>query len=134
MYDEFRHALRQARLAAGLKQAALARKMEYSKGHVSRVEKGQRNPTYAFAKAADAALGANGALLAIYRVAVAPRTESMPDGNSTETSDRRIDALTLRVDALYEAHRRHHPEDVVDVPSPRGEANAGEETAGVDRP
>jgi WD40 repeat protein/transcriptional regulator with XRE-family HTH domain len=57
--------LKRRRLAAGWSQAELARRTNYTKPHISKVETGARTPTMEFARACDTALGAGGALIAL---------------------------------------------------------------------
>jgi tetratricopeptide (TPR) repeat protein len=78
----FGSALRRARLAAGVSLAALARKVNYSKGYLSKIENGSSAPTAPLARRCDVELGAGGALAALVpgrataRVAPAPGVES----------------------------------------------------------
>lgn len=55
--DDFGMALQVIRNAAGLTLAQLASAMPYTKGHISNVESGARQPTAEFAASADRALG-----------------------------------------------------------------------------
>jgi WD40 repeat protein/transcriptional regulator with XRE-family HTH domain len=57
--------LRRLRQAKGLALAALAERLRTSKGYLSRLERGLQQPSEAFARACDQALGADGALLAL---------------------------------------------------------------------
>ncbi|MEV7322493.1 helix-turn-helix transcriptional regulator [Streptomyces sp. NPDC093970] len=63
--EEFAEALRVRREAAGLSLAELARRVHYSKSYLSRVENGLRPPGRLLAERCDAALRADGALLAL---------------------------------------------------------------------
>lgn len=57
--------LRRWRELAQWSQAELARQIHYSKGHLSKVESGDKPPNATLAKLCDAALHANGALIAL---------------------------------------------------------------------
>ncbi|MFG3054030.1 helix-turn-helix domain-containing protein [Kitasatospora sp. NPDC048239] len=59
----FATALRARRLAAGLSQADLARRVHYDKSHISKVENGDKPATADFARACDQALRSGGALV-----------------------------------------------------------------------
>jgi transcriptional regulator with XRE-family HTH domain len=61
----FGTALRRARAGRGVSLAGLSRLVHYSAGYLSRVERGQRAPSPALARACDQALGAGGALAAL---------------------------------------------------------------------
>ncbi|MFG3005900.1 helix-turn-helix domain-containing protein [Streptomyces calvus] len=63
--ESFGVALRRTREAAGRSLGDLARSINYSKSHVSKVERGQKNPSPDFARACDRALDAGGALSAM---------------------------------------------------------------------
>ncbi|MFD3587079.1 helix-turn-helix domain-containing protein [Streptomyces sp. NPDC058683] len=63
--EEFAEALRVRREAAELSLAELARRVHYSKSYLSRVENGLRPPGRLLAERCDAALRADGALLAL---------------------------------------------------------------------
>jgi transcriptional regulator with XRE-family HTH domain len=54
--------LRRRRVAAGKSLMALSSDLHYSKGHISKIETGVKQPTAQFARLADAVLGADGAL------------------------------------------------------------------------
>jgi transcriptional regulator with XRE-family HTH domain len=57
--------LRALRTAKGLSLSELARRLYYSKGHVSRIETGAQMPSTEFARRCDAVLGAGGELAAM---------------------------------------------------------------------
>ncbi|MCX4094627.1 helix-turn-helix domain-containing protein [Nocardia sp. alder85J] len=57
--------LRRQREAAKLSLAQLARRIHYDKGYLSRVERGERQPSVDFARRCDAALGTDGMLSAL---------------------------------------------------------------------
>lgn len=60
--SRFGEELRRRRLAGGLTLTGLARLVHYSKGHLSKVERGIKTPTRELARLCDVALGAEGAL------------------------------------------------------------------------
>ncbi|GAA0640015.1 hypothetical protein GCM10010174_72740 [Kutzneria viridogrisea] len=66
---EFGRRLRRGRETAGYSLADLAKRIHFSKGHVSKVENGLARPSRDFAEACDAVLGAAGALSELARVA-----------------------------------------------------------------
>ncbi|WAL63897.1 helix-turn-helix transcriptional regulator [Amycolatopsis cynarae] len=72
--------LRRLREEAGLSLAALAQQVHYSKGHLSKVESGQKPPSAQLARLCDAAVGAGGALVRL----VGP---GGPGGEEPEPSD-----------------------------------------------
>ncbi|MFF7471134.1 helix-turn-helix domain-containing protein [Streptomyces sp. NPDC008092] len=76
--EEFAEALRVRREAADLSLAELARRVHYSKSYLSRVENGLRPPGRLLAERCDAALRADGALLAL-----------LPPGPEQHEHDRR---------------------------------------------
>lgn len=62
--EPFGPRLRALRVAKGLSLSEFARRLYYSKGHVSRIETGATQPSLEFARRCDAELGAEGALAA----------------------------------------------------------------------
>lgn len=76
--------LRGRRLAAGLSLPALARKVHYSTGYLSKIENGRKRPTAELARQCDSAIGAGGRLAAM--VPAPPRSgepsaaPTVPDG------------------------------------------------------
>lgn len=74
--------LRARRLAAGVSLAELARRVHYSKGHLSRVETGHKPPGADLARRCDAALGARGELAGL--AGPAPEVEAVPVGGLGE--------------------------------------------------
>ncbi|MEU8687736.1 helix-turn-helix transcriptional regulator [Streptomyces sp. NPDC048665] len=62
---EFGEELRKRRLEASLSLTALSRAVHYSKGQLSKVERGIKAPSRDLVRLCDAALGANGALIAL---------------------------------------------------------------------
>lgn len=74
---EFGTLLRNSRIAAGISLGELARRINYSKGQVSKIENGHTKPSAGFARLCDNVLGTGGALAA--RLREEPRrTESAP--------------------------------------------------------
>ncbi|ONH26616.1 hypothetical protein BL253_24130 [Pseudofrankia asymbiotica] len=63
--SDFGTELHRRRLAAGLTLGELARRTHYSKGHLSKVESGGKRPSEQLGRQVDAAVGADGALLAL---------------------------------------------------------------------
>lgn len=66
--------LRRRRVEAGISLDGLARRVHYSKGHLSKVESGQKRPSDGLARLCDAELDAQGALIAL-----TPARQSTPD-------------------------------------------------------
>lgn len=87
----FGAALRQRRLAAGLSLRDLAERIHYSKPYLSKIETGQRRPSLELARQCDAALHAEGALLALV-----PTTTAEAPADPTGPSD---DEWTISVDS-----------------------------------
>ncbi|GAA3013061.1 helix-turn-helix transcriptional regulator [Actinokineospora diospyrosa] len=77
MAEPFAEQLRQHRAAAELSIGALAKRVNYSKGYLSRVERGLRAPNETLAKLCDAALGAGGELIAAARADRDQRAETL---------------------------------------------------------
>lgn len=79
--------LRALREAAGLSLGQLAERVHFSKGHLSRVESGQKPPSAELARLCDATLGADGALIRALpdRAAetTAAKAEPEPDDGQT---------------------------------------------------
>ncbi|MGW6745575.1 helix-turn-helix domain-containing protein [Streptomyces sp. NPDC055025] len=63
--NQFGRELRRLRLASGITLAVLAGIVHYSKGQLSKVERGIQPPSEELARLSDAALGADGALIAL---------------------------------------------------------------------
>ena len=99
--------LRASRLAKGLSLSEFARRLYYSKGHVSRIETGFQAPSMEFVRRCDAELGANGDLVTMMAGALPsaspppadPDDEGVwimamaPDGSSSFTRIGRRDVL-----------------------------------------
>lgn len=68
----FGAAVRRRRVAAGLSLSDLARRIHYSKGHLSKVETGRRAPSLDLARRCDVALTAGGALVSLVSGGTAP--------------------------------------------------------------
>lgn len=79
MSDNFGALLRQTRIAAGMSLDALARRINYSKGAVSKIENGHKRPNVMFAKLCDRELGTDGLL-----VAAVPTTPSRIEAAPTD--------------------------------------------------
>jgi transcriptional regulator with XRE-family HTH domain len=73
-HADFGLRLRKWRLAAGLTQAELGRRLAYDHSFISRVERGSRWPTREFALRSDELLGAGGELVAQWRRAARERS------------------------------------------------------------
>lgn len=86
--------LRRRRVLAGLSLADLARRTGYSKGYLSKIERGDRLPTPALARRCDAALHAEGALIAL----LAPRA-GRPAREAAEPAPALDTDWTLRLGA-----------------------------------
>jgi hypothetical protein len=99
--------LRASRLARGLSLSEFARRLYYSKGHVSRIETGFQAPSMEFVRRCDAELEANGELVAMMAGAAPSASPSpadpddegvwimamAPDGSSSFTPLGRRDVL-----------------------------------------
>jgi transcriptional regulator with XRE-family HTH domain len=72
----FGRRLRHWRLAAGLTQAELGRRLAYDHSFISRVERSSRWPTHELAVRCDELLGAGGELVAQWRRAARERSFS----------------------------------------------------------
>ncbi|MFD8809976.1 helix-turn-helix domain-containing protein [Streptomyces sp. NPDC059627] len=107
--EEFAEALRVRREAADLSLAELARRVHYSKSYLSRVENGLRPPGRLLAERCDAALRADGALLAL-----------LPPGpEQHERRGERRDERRVEADRSVRGTRRRPPsEPAPAVPSP----------------
>jgi helix-turn-helix protein len=79
----FGEELRKRRLSAGLSLAALADRVFYTKGYLSKVENGLKPPTADLAARCDAALDAGGALSTLVRAGDAPRRGRPPTSAGT---------------------------------------------------
>ena len=99
MADSFGTLLRNYRAAADISMGELARRIKYSKGHVSKIENDLKSPTAMFAKMCDRELATDGALAAAVRRRTAPRAGPAPteDGVWVMALD---DTGTLRFDEL----------------------------------
>lgn len=133
MPDRFRTALREMRITAGLSQTRLAAKMGYTKSYLSRIETGERPATEDVARAADFALMADGALIALFHQAGAHSYDGHDDDASAASAvsllERGLAALARRLDALASEVRRYHPEILPAIPSPRdADDSAAEQT------
>jgi transcriptional regulator with XRE-family HTH domain/tetratricopeptide (TPR) repeat protein len=81
MADTFGALLRETRIAAGISLGALAQRINYSKGYVSKIENGRARPNAMFAKLCDRELDTGGALSAVLQPAdpVAPAERDVAD-------------------------------------------------------
>jgi transcriptional regulator with XRE-family HTH domain len=80
---EFGNELRRRRQLAGLSLAQFANEIHYSKGHLSKIESGTMPATSSFARLCDAALAADGSLIALAvpaRVAHLENADDIDDG------------------------------------------------------
>jgi transcriptional regulator with XRE-family HTH domain len=84
MPESFGAELRRRRLAAGLTLTQLGRRLNYSKGHLSKIERGQKVPPEELARRCDAELNADGRLSAL-----APGRRQRSRGDSGRQLDRR---------------------------------------------
>jgi transcriptional regulator with XRE-family HTH domain len=73
-HADFGLRLRKWRLAAGLTQAELGRRLAYDHSFISRVERSSRWPTHEFALRSDDLLGAGGELVEQWRRAARERS------------------------------------------------------------
>lgn len=80
----FAQELRQRRLDAGLTLTELAVRVHYSKGQLSKVERGVKAPSRDLARLCDAALGAGGALVALLPDPPTGARVEEPDGFDEE--------------------------------------------------
>ncbi|PPK64825.1 helix-turn-helix transcriptional regulator [Actinokineospora auranticolor] len=69
MAESFAERLREFRTAAGVSLSELARRVNYSKGYLSKIEKGSKPPNEPLARLCDATLGAGGKLIEAARTA-----------------------------------------------------------------
>src|SRR6266702_2695573 len=76
--------LRELRTAQGLSLSELARRLYYSKGHVSRIEVGAQQPSAEFARRCDAELDTDGALSAMI---ASSRPEPVPEPDHDDDED-----------------------------------------------
>lgn len=82
--SRFGEELRRRRLAAGLTLTHLARHVHYSKGYLSKVERGLKMPSHELARLSDAALDAGGALVTLVRETPPGPTAAVGVGDDTE--------------------------------------------------
>lgn len=76
--DEFRVELQRLRLAAGFSLGELARRVNYSKGYLSKIESGKRRPSPALARLCDTVLDTDGRLAALAGVSASPHEQVEP--------------------------------------------------------
>lgn len=78
--ESFGILLRKCRVNAGISLGELSRKINYSKGYVSKIESGQKPPNAMFAKQCDRVLGTDGLLAAAVPARTTPaEDEARPD-------------------------------------------------------
>jgi transcriptional regulator with XRE-family HTH domain len=99
-FVKFGAELRRTRLAADLSLTGLARVVHYSKGHLSKVERGTKKPSRELARLCDVALGAGGALASLIGEGT-----SAPDVTSRLSGDDEIWVMRLS----SEGHSRFEP-------------------------
>jgi transcriptional regulator with XRE-family HTH domain len=86
--SNFGDELRRAREAKGVSLAALSRRVNFSKGHLSNVERGTRKATDSLAALCDDVLGAGGDLVRSFRRGATVEDELLrPGGNDGPASD-----------------------------------------------
>lgn len=122
-----RRELARRRADAGLSLADVANRAHVHRGYAHHIEHGRRWPTQTVVRALDAALVADGALLAIWQAADrVPRVRTTSDdGRPTEllelaaraaasdASSATLDLLDLRVDQLARAYTRQPPAELL---------------------
>ncbi len=86
--------LRGMRLAAGMTLESLAQRVHFSKGHLSKVERGQQRPSPELARLCDAALEAGGALVSL----VPGRAPVTPPAQTSSTTDDEVWSMHLSPD------------------------------------
>ncbi|SCL49074.1 DNA-binding transcriptional regulator, XRE-family HTH domain [Micromonospora citrea] len=96
----FGNELRRLRLESGYSLSDLAREINYTKGHLSKIESGHKRPSLEMARLCDAFFAADGTLL---RLVSARRA---PEAGDTAGADRRDEGLTIhtRPDGSGEFH------------------------------
>lgn len=90
MVQSFGTLLRNCRLAAGISLGELARRINYSKSQVSKIENGLKPPTAMFARQCESVLSANGQL-----AAAVPRRPTRADAARAETGSGDVWVLEL---------------------------------------
>ncbi|RLK54192.1 helix-turn-helix domain-containing protein [Actinokineospora cianjurensis] len=118
----FGAALRQARLAAGLSLAELARQVHYTKGHLSKIENGHKQATVALARRCDQVLHARGTLSAL-----APSSEAEQAPNQETPAGNAIAALAPWQPTTAGLHGEH----AFPAPQPWGSATASTDHRGA---
>ncbi|HYQ67083.1 helix-turn-helix transcriptional regulator [Actinophytocola sp.] len=96
MVDSFGALLRKCRLDAGISLGELSRRINYSKGQVSKIENGYKRPHPMFAKLCDRALGTDGVLAA----ALPPESTGTPLADTAVTSPDEVWVLELEDGSL----------------------------------
>jgi transcriptional regulator with XRE-family HTH domain len=88
MAESFGARLRECRLAAGMSMGELARRINYSKGYLSKIENDQRQPNATLARLCDGVLDTGGELSALVLRAALPEL-------TTETTDDEVWVMSL---------------------------------------
>lgn len=89
----FGEELRRRRLAVGLTLTGLAQRVHYSKGHLSKVERGIKRPNRELARLCDTELGADGALAALV-----PENPSRAEVTAETRDDEEVWLMQLSAD------------------------------------
>lgn len=90
--------LRALRTDRGLSLSEFARRLYYSKGHVSRIENGIQSPSAEFVRRCDAELGANGELVAMMSAAASVAEPDAPARSALTDTDEEIWMMTMTPD------------------------------------
>jgi transcriptional regulator with XRE-family HTH domain len=101
MAESFGEQLRNCRHAAGMSLGELARRINYSKSYLSKIENDQKPPNLTMAKLCDSALNAGGALVAL----VQPPSASVPE-DDTPDSEVWVMSLDKSGDLSFQVDRR----------------------------
>ncbi|MFF4594734.1 helix-turn-helix domain-containing protein [Amycolatopsis sp. NPDC001319] len=91
--ETFGSRLRALRVAEGLSLSEFARRLYYSKGHVSRIETGAQSPSSEFVRKCDAELCAGGELIALASGAVRP-----PRAAASKSAEEEVWLMTMMPD------------------------------------
>ncbi|GIG68103.1 helix-turn-helix domain-containing protein [Phytomonospora endophytica] len=102
--------LRWRRLLADISLAELARRIHYTKGHLSKVENGIRQPTPELARLADVALEADGRLVAL----LAPGRPDRPDEGTARTG-LTVDTAEIAAGLTFPTRRPTGPAESEDI-------------------
>ena len=105
MGDSFGARLQKCRFAAGMTMGELARRTNYSKGHISKIENGHKPPNPTLARLCDEVLGTGGELVRSLRTAPAPPPAPAPTPED--------EVLVMAFDETGELRYRQLPRRVV---------------------